>query len=204
MYIPHAFRWEDEKEIFDFITEFNFGLLITQNDSRLWGTHLPFLLKTVNQKKFLYGHIASHNEQSGYIDGCNLMAVFQGPHAYISPELYSHQLNVPTWNYLSVHVYGKGKVLKEDNEKEEVLVKTILRHEGKFIQQWNNLPDNYKQVMKKEITVFEMEIKEIHAQKKLSQNKPLEDRKRIWEYLNQSNNTSEKILSEWMKKTYGF
>ena len=102
MYTPDIYKNENQEEIKQFLQENSFGILINQMDGKLCATHIPLELD-VNKdgKEILQGHIAKENPQwKGFKEDDTVLAVFSGPHSYISSSWYDHE-NVPTWNYLS-------------------------------------------------------------------------------------------------------
>ena len=111
MYIPSHFKNDDAAEVRDFLTKNSFGILISQADARLWATHIPLELdKNENGQDILTGHVSRGNPQwKNFADNSGVLAIFPGPHSYISSSLYDHE-NVPTWNYIAGHIYGKIKI----------------------------------------------------------------------------------------------
>ena len=108
MYIPQHYRNENLKEVREFIINNSFGILINQIDGKPWATHIPLELdKDSNGKDILYGHIAKANPQWKYFDDASeVLCIFNGPHSYVSSSWYKEE-EVPTWNYIAVHIYGK-------------------------------------------------------------------------------------------------
>ena len=113
MYTPEIYKNENQEEIKKFLQENSFGILINQTNGKLCATHIPLELETTKEgKDILWGHISKENPQwNGFIDNDQILAVFSGPHSYISSSWYDHE-NVPTWNYIAVHVYGKIKIIE--------------------------------------------------------------------------------------------
>ena len=113
MYIHPLNTWENQPEVLDFIRKNSFATLYTQVEGRPWATHLPVFLEGKSEGKFvLHGHLAKANSQWKQLAQAEeVLIVFQGPHAYISSSWYTHE-NVPTWNYLAVHVYGKVRLIE--------------------------------------------------------------------------------------------
>ena len=113
MYIPDIYKNENQEEIKDFLNKNSFGILINQTNGKLCATHIPLELdNNKNGKQVLYGHISIENPQwNGFLDNDEILAVFSGPHSYISSSWYDHE-NVPTWNYIAVHIYGKIKIIE--------------------------------------------------------------------------------------------
>src|SRR4026207_836328 len=112
MYVPKQFRNNDASTISDFIRHHGFGILVSQSDSRMVATHIPLELSEDETK--LRGHIAKANPQWKHFQNkSEIMVIFPGPHAYVSSSWYDHE-NVPTWNYIAVHVYGKIQIIEGD------------------------------------------------------------------------------------------
>src|SRR6187455_2668099 len=106
MYTPAAFAENDLTKLHDAIERYSFGMLITQENGAPVGTHIPFLLdRNGGPNGCLIGHMARANEQWKHADGSTVLAVFSGPHTYISPTWYEAANTVPTWNYVAVHAY---------------------------------------------------------------------------------------------------
>ena len=110
MYIPKHFNVTDKEEILGFIKANAFGQLISLVKGKLFSSHIPFLLSNDNQS--LICHVAKSNPQWESIEGQEVLVTFQGPHDYVSPSWYSSP-GVPTWNYQSVHIYGKPHLITE-------------------------------------------------------------------------------------------
>ncbi len=199
MYIPKHNLVRDKKEILDFIKRFNFGTIITVKDNFPTGTHLPFLIEDRGGSIFLVSHFAKANKQWQELNE-NTLVIFSEPHAYISPKLYEKTQNVPTWNYISVHCYGHGKILESDSDKLNVLEKSINFFDDSYKSQWDGLDEKYKMGLLNGIVAFEIEIDNVQAKKKLSQNKTEKERKNIINSFEQSEDGNEKIIGEYMKK----
>src|SRR6187402_3094913 len=107
MYIPREYKNEDLASVKEFIQSNGFAILVSEAEGKPWATHLPLVLDTNSEgKDILFGHISKANKQWKDFDpDKEVLAIFSGPHAYISSSWYDH-VNVPTWNYLAVHIYG--------------------------------------------------------------------------------------------------
>ena len=136
------------------------------------------------------------------IENNQVLIIFSEPHAYISPVNYDTLLNVPTWNYISVHAYGKGKLITESEEVTRILEATIDTFEGAYRQQWDNFPEEYKLKMSKGIVAFEILVTDIKAKKKLSQNRSEDEKQRIIKSLSESEDSNEKHIAAFMKKEF--
>jgi transcriptional regulator len=172
MYIPDLYKNEDKEAIRTFLKANAFGILINQTNGKLCATHIPLELdNNRNGEQVLMGHISKENPQwTAFESDDQVLAVFTGPHAYISSSWYDHE-NVPTWNYSAVHVYGKIKII-EGNAVIDSLTKLVDKYE-----QNSKCPVRVADLSKKTmmqargIVAFEIKIEEIQAQTKMSQNR---------------------------------
>ncbi|WP_034045520.1 FMN-binding negative transcriptional regulator [Wocania ichthyoenteri] len=200
MYIPDFNLQKDKKQVIDFIKRFSFGTIITSKNNIPIATHLPFLVTENKEGIVLTSHFAKANEHWRDIKKNKVLVIFSEPHAYISPKNYEKELNVPTWNYISVHTYGEGKVINKIERITELLENTIENYEVEYKQQWNELPKEFKRKMIKGIVAFEINVTDIQAKEKLSQNKTGKERQNIINSLSNSKDTNEKAIAEYMKK----
>lgn len=144
MYIPKINLTTDRKEMVSFMKRFSFATVITAKDNFPIATHLPFLVTEKDDTLVLRSHFARANDQWKDIENHKVLVIFSEPHAYISPTHYDNEINVPTWNYISVHAYGEGKLVTEEKTVFDLLEATIDNYETSYRQQWNRLPDDYK------------------------------------------------------------
>ncbi len=203
MYIPKQNLTTDKSEIVAFMRQFSFGTIITAKDSFPIATHLPFLVTTEDDSVILTSHFARANEHWQDIENNNVLVIFSEPHAYISTTNYDKELNVPTWNYISIHAYGQGELVTEAERTFEILEATINNFEASYRQQWDNFPEDYKLKMSKGIVAFKIIVKDLQGKKKLSQNRTDTEKKKIIETLSKSNNTNEQRIAEFMKNSSG-
>ncbi|BDS13406.1 FMN-binding negative transcriptional regulator [Aureispira anguillae] len=199
MYIPSKFKLEDEAQIRAYIRQYPFATLITSSNNHPIATHLPFILEQEGDQWYLLGHMAKANPQWQLLEETQPLVIFQEPHAYISPSFYEKEENVPTWNYIAVHVYGQAELLPTNNQAIAVLEKTIEVFEKDFQVQWKKLDDAYKKRLLKGMVAFRIEIKTLEGKEKLSQNKTEQERQTISDGLLQSNDSSAQQLGEIMK-----
>lgn len=201
MYIPELYKNENQEEIRQFIHENGFALLINQVNGKPWATHIPLVLETNSQgKEILVGHLSIENPQAkSLVNDAEFLAVFNGPHAYISSSWYDHE-NVPTWNYIAVHVYGKIKVL-DYNQTVLSLKKLVDKYEAKS-ENPIRVEDLSEKTMRQArgIIAFEMEITSIEAKKKLSQNRDAKNYENIISELEKQNDNQSISIAEAMKK----
>ncbi|NYT61467.1 FMN-binding negative transcriptional regulator [Alcaligenaceae bacterium] len=194
MYTPSAFELTDFNLQQQVIHNYPLGTLIAQGASGLAATHLPFLFDSIGgqQSGLLQAHIAKTNtEFSLFPDNTPVLAVFQGPHAYISPSWYPTKAStggkaVPTWNYVAVHVHGTLSVKADPAWLLQHLEKQTKRYELGRLHPWSlsDSPADYMKTMLDHIVGLEISITRIEGKAKLSQNRPLVDQKSVIQALN--------------------
>lgn len=177
MYIPAHYKEEDQAKLLAFMQANSFALLVSHAQGLL-ATHLPFVATEINGKVLLRSHMAKANPQWKELGG-EVLVVFQGPHAYISPTLYEKKENVPTWNYIAVHAYGKVRLISEETEVRGLLEGMIREYEKGYLAQYKELPEDYIDKMIKGIVAFEIEVDRLQGKRKLSQNKTEQEQKNI-------------------------
>jgi transcriptional regulator len=184
MYIPTAFHETDQAKLFEFVEQNSFGLLVSQADEP-FATHLPFLLdRSRGPHGTLIGHLAKANPQWQQADGQKVLAVFSGPHAYISPTWYEADNVVPTWNYVAVHAYGTFRVIENQDILSGILRDFVARYEALLPRPWSFDPaSDFAIKMMKAVVGFQVEITRIEGKWKLNQNRPAEQRERVMSVL---------------------
>jgi len=200
MYIPKINLAADRGEIIAFMKQFSFATIVTAKDNIPIATHLPFLVSFNGDNIVLTSHFAKANEQWKDIESANILVIFSEPHAYISPKHYDKELNVPTWNYISIHAYGQGKLITETESVFKVLENTIDNYETSYKQQWENFPIEYKLKLANGIAAFQIIVKELQAKKKLSQNRSETEKQKIIDTLSKSSDSNEQLIAAYMKK----
>ncbi len=180
MYVPPSFAESNRDRLHDFIEQHGFGLLVSHQGDLPVATHLPFLLnRTAGTHGTLVGHLARANPQWREADGKPALAVFSGPHAYVSPTWYETEKMVPTWNYVAVHATGTLRVLEDPEELRPVVQDSVAAYEAPLPQPWQLEPGEYLERMLKQIVGFRIEIERLDGAWKLSQNHPAERRERV-------------------------
>ena len=181
MYIPPYFVEDDPEVLHDLIEQYSFGLLISSFEGRPFATHLPFRLdRKAGPKGALIGHMARANPQGECLDGQEILAVFAGPHAYISPSWYEAENVVPTWNYVAVHVYGRARLIHDSDALLPLLAETVRTFEQNLPTPWS-LPDDdeFARKLSAGIVGFRIEIERLEGKKKLSQTHSAERRSKV-------------------------
>jgi transcriptional regulator len=201
MYVPKHFQNDDSDEVKNFIEQNGFAILISQNDGRLWGTHIPLLLSEDRSK--LHGHISKANLQwKNFKPDGEVMAIFTGPHAYVSSSWYDHE-NVPTWNYIAAHVYGKIKLV-EGGVLIDSLKKLVDKYEKNSVNpvSLEKMTTEYVSKSVQGLVGFEIEITEIKAAYKLSQNRDQVNYQNVVRELEKRNDKNSFDVAQQMKKKW--
>ncbi len=199
MYVPKINSWSDDQEILEFMRRFSFATIVTARNGVPVATHLPFLVTKDEGSIILYSHFARANDHWQALDKQTSLVIFSEPHAYISPSHYEKELNVPTWNYLSVHAYGRTTLINDTGKLMELLENTINNFELAYGKQWSGLPDQYRMNMIKGIVGFSMVVTELQAKKKISQNRSEGEKEKIVDSLSESKDTNAQLIAEYMK-----
>jgi transcriptional regulator len=187
MYIPPAFLESNLNTLHAFIERFSFGLLVSQVDQHPFATHLPFLLeRDAGPKGTLIGHTAKANLQCHRAGDQMVMAVFSGPHVYVSPTWYQSDNVVPTWNYVAVHAYGRLKLIEDPAALTDIVKRTVAFYERTMPQPWQfDDTSNFAQRMLTQIVGFRIEIETLEGKWKLNQNQPVDRREKVIKALQQ-------------------
>ncbi len=180
MYVPAHFSQPDLAKIFEFVEQNSFGLLVSQLDGQPYATHLPLLLdRNVGLHGRLTGHMARANPHWKTSDG-NVLVVFSGPHAYVSPSWYEAQEVVPTWNYLAVHAYGTWQIVEDHAETVAIVRRTTEHYESSRPRPWTIPPDDaFVDKLARSVVAFRIVIERLEGKWKLNQNHSPERRQKV-------------------------
>ncbi|MCD6066220.1 MAG: Negative transcriptional regulator, family protein [Bacteroidetes bacterium] len=200
MYTPPYYKLEDQQFARDFIREHSFGLLLTSGDAFPLATHLPFVCREEEGKLRLFTHLSKANPQSQELNNKEVVAVFTGPHAYISATWYKNTRNVPTWNYAAVHVKGIARVVDDSDKVLSLLRETVAFYEAGNTLHHEQLPEEYKHALSREICMIEIETLAIEITVKFNQNKPKEDLESVIAHLQASGKSYNLEMAELIKK----
>jgi transcriptional regulator len=179
VYIPEANRETRLDVLHQIIRENSFGTLVTHCGGEMVATHLPLLLEAERGPHgTIVGHVARANGQwQAFREGAEVLAIFAGPHAYISPSWYAAELSVPTWNYEAIHAYGVPRLIEDAAELRCRLAQMVGTYEAGFREPWSleRLPDEFVEKMMRGIVGFEIPITRLEGKRKLSQNRSRAD-----------------------------
>src|SRR5687768_6777031 len=171
MHIPKLYREEDKAKILEFIRQNDFAVLVTHDGEKPVASHLLMEVLEEGETLFINGHMSRANSHWKTFEmNPEILVIFHGAHTYISPTWYNH-INVPTWNYQSVHVYGKPRLITEHDEAYGLLKRLIVRHEANSDYRLESLPKDFVEREMKGIVAFQIEVTRIEANYKLSQNR---------------------------------
>jgi transcriptional regulator len=177
LYVPPHFRVDDRDRLVELVEKNAFGTLVSSGPAGLHVSHIPFIVDRGESGEVrLLGHVARANDQWKELESAeHLVAIFQGPHAYISPTWYVNHPSVPTWNYAVVHAHGKARLM-EEAELHELLLRLSSQYEAGNEKPWrmSELPAPYVSGMLAAIVGFEIEVDRLEGKFKLSQNRPTE------------------------------
>jgi transcriptional regulator len=190
VYIPEFNRIEDRAISLEFMRANPFAILISPSERGPIATHLPLLVQETGGRLILRGHFAKANHHWSIIEqDRESLVIFHGPHAYISPSLYEVRESVPTWNYATVHVYGKGEIVK-DGEAEQVLADLIAQFDPPYYAQWQSFSEEYRDKMLRRIVAFEIEAARVEAKFKLGQNRTKNEQDSLIQALERSSDSA--------------
>ena len=193
MYIPKHFEQTDEPTLWEFIDEHAFGTLLTSVDGRPVASHLPFLCNRA--ERVLHCHVARANPQwLGIAASSRALALFAGPHGYISPTWYADP-GVPTWNYAVVHVLGSARVVEDLEHTRRHVEALAAKYERGRAAPW--VPD-YDTRRLAGIVSIEIRVDELEGKFKLSQNRSAADRARVVAQLTASGRDDDAALARLM------
>ena len=176
LYNPPHFRVDDPSTLFEFIRANAFATLVSSGDAGLNVSHIPFVPEMDGARVRLLGHVARGNGQWETLEGArNVVAIFHGPHGYVSPTWYVNHPSVPTWNYAVVHAHGKARLLDEA-ELHDLVTRLAAIYEAGNPKPWrlSEQPAAYVSGMLANIVGFEIEVERLEGKFKLSQNRPAE------------------------------
>ncbi|MGN7477388.1 FMN-binding negative transcriptional regulator [Solibacillus silvestris] len=168
MYIPKYYALKDEHKIVQFIKDYSFATFVAMHRGIPAATHLPLHLSEDNQ--YLYGHFARANPQWKDCVDQQILAIFNGPHSYISSSWYETKDSVPTWNYVAIHVNGRVELLEDKEEIRVSLQQLVKKYEApNSPYDVNDVDDNYMNSLLKGIVPFKIHVQSVEAAAKLSQ-----------------------------------
>jgi transcriptional regulator len=183
LYAPDAFAARDPAAI---VSQYPFALLVTTTPAGIFATSTAMFFESPGITDRMVGHLARTNPQAASLAaGQPALAVFAGPHAYISAAWYEARPTVPTWNYVTAHVRGTIQPIDDDARQLEILHLTASRLEANVARPWTleQAPSGKVEQLLPRIRSFQLQVESIQAVTKLSQTQPPSDRLRVIRHL---------------------
>lgn len=199
MFIPKYYREEDREQILAFLKHHNFPAIVSFDGEKPIATHTPVEIAEDAQGNLtIYAHMSRANPQWKTFDNQELLLIFQGAHTYVSPRWYNH-VNVPTWNYMMIHVYGHVRLVQGD-ELYALLSRLVHTHEASTQYSLERLPQEFVQKEMKGVVGFAIDVTRIDAAHKLSQNRNDEDYETIIRELNKREDEDSQEVAKAMRE----
>ncbi len=174
MYTPAHFQIDDRDTLNAFMRQHSFATIVSSDGNVPQATHTPVLLNpTQGPHGCLLSHMARANPQWRHFSSTEVLVIFTGPHAYISPAWYVTEPAVPTWNYTAVHAYGIPRIVTQHDRFAQMLHDLVEFYEAERPNRWHGtLPAEFRDGLMKGIVGIEIEITRLEGKFKLSQNRP--------------------------------
>jgi len=201
MYIPEHFRVRDHAAAIAFMHANPFVILVSMNEDGPFASHVPVVVGEVGEQLIVRGHFAKANPHWRYLEQQpQCLTIFHGPHAYISPSLYTDVESVPTWNYGTVHVYGNARLYSSPEDLQVMLHELMGTFEPAYAAQWASLDEAYRQRMLSHIVGFEIAVAKIEAKFKLGQNRTKQEQSNMIASLGKAKDTAISGVARMMEE----
>lgn len=201
MYVPQHFKQDDPALLLEVMQRHSFATLVTADESGLpMATPLPLCARREDGSFIIEGHVARANPQWHDLErGAQVLAIFHGPHTYISPSLYTSSERVPTWNYIMVQASGTARVLHDEAGKRAVLARLVAQHEPAYQAQFDGIRGDLVEGLLSAIVAFELRVERIEGKFKLNQHR-LPDYKPEVQARHETGSADERDMAGWMKR----
>jgi transcriptional regulator len=200
MYSPPYNQVGDRAEVLAFMRANNFAVVVTATGGEPRASHLPVLIEERGDGLVIVAHMAKNNPQWEAFFDDEVLVVFHGAHAYVSPRWYAEKERVPTWNYAAVHAYGKVRAFHEPEAKRAAVAKLVAHHDPQWLPEYEKLSPAYMEGMLNGIVAFEIPVERIETRWKLSQNRGRQEMELITAELEKSPFSWERELVPFMRK----
>ena len=202
MYSPDYNRIEDRPELLAFLRANNFPILVTGAGGVLHASHLPVTIHEHGSQIVIDMHMAKNNPQWKEFFDDEVLVIFTGPHAYVSPRWYADQERVPTWNYTAIHAYGVPEINTDTKAKAGSQRRLIESLDPQWLPKHDALSQKYIDQMLNGIVNFSIPVARLETRWKLSQNRGREEMERIAAELEKSTDGSARELAALTRKHY--
>ena len=200
MYSPDYNRLEERPELLAFLRANNFPILVTGTGGTLHASHLPATIHETGSQIVIDMHMARNNPQWKEFFDDEVMVIFTGPHAYVSPRWYADQERVPTWNYAAVHAYGVPHIIPDKKVKAQSQRRLIESLDPQWLRKHDALRQEYVEMMLDGIVNFSIPVARIETRWKLSQNRGRKEMELIAAALEKSGDPGELALAALTRK----
>ncbi len=201
MYVPKHFEQNDRRLLVEVMQTHGFALLVSAGaDGVPFATHLPVVVARDGEAVRIEGHMARANPHWQFLQADpRALVVFSGPHCYVSPSLYQDKDNVPTWNYVAVHAYGKARLVQARDDKHRAQRTLVRALEPTYESQFDALDERYLEARLAGIVAFEIDVERLEGKFKLSQNRPAADQVNVHKALSAGDENAQQI-ARWMQR----
>lgn len=202
MFVPPAFAETDLATLHTFIRRHSFGTLVSQVEGAPYATHLPLLLRPMEGTHgALVGHFARANPHWRHLAGQRVLAIFTGPHVYVSPTWYEAPNTVPTWNFTAVHASGTVELIDDGPSLRAILQESVATYEQGRQPMWTfDDTTTFAERMIEQIVGFRLVIERMEGKFKLSQNHPVERREKVIRALEQQPDEHSQGVAQLMRE----
>ena len=202
MYSPDYNHLDNRPELLAFLRANNFPILVTGTGGVLHASHLPVTIHEQGANIVIDMHMAKSNPQWKEFFDDEVLVIFSGPHAYISPRWYEAQERVPTWNYAALHAYGVPKLISETKEKYASQRRLIEALDPEWLPKFAALREEYVDRMLDGIVNFRIRVTRLETRWKLSQNRGRREMELIAAQLEKSADSGDRALAGLTRRHY--
>ena len=200
MYSPPYNNPQNRIEIVEFMRANDFPVLVTGTGGALHASHLPVTVHDDGKQLVIDMHMAKNNPQWKEFFDDEVLVIFTGPHAYVSPRWYEEQERVPTWNYAAVHAYGVPSIVGEEEKKRASQRRLIESLDPQWLPKFDALRREYVEQMLNGIVNFSIAVTRLEARWKLSQNRGRREMELIAAALDNSPDSAARALAALHRK----
>jgi transcriptional regulator len=202
MYSPPYNQIKERAELVEFMRANGFPILVTGTGGVLHASHLPITVHEQGEQIVIDMHMAKNNPQWKEFFDDEVLVIFAGPHAYVSPRWYADRERVPTWNYTAVHAYGVPAIISDRKAKAESQRRLIESLDPLWLPKHDALRQEYVDQMLDGIVNFSIAVTRIETRWKLSQNRGRQEMELIAAELEKSADSSERALAALTRRHF--
>jgi transcriptional regulator len=202
VYSPPYNQPGSRAEVVAFMRANNFPVLVTGTGGTLHASHLPVTVHEEGERIVIDMHMAKNNPQWKEFFDDEVLVVFTGPHAYVSPRWYEDKERVPTWNYAAVHAYGVASIVEDRARKHSAQRRLIEGLDPQWLPKFDALREEYVTRMLDGIVNFSIPVARLQTRWKLSQNRGRREMELIAAEHDKSRDSAERQLAELMRRHF--